>query len=232
MKTVKLSIVRLPIKGLSLLVMMIGLFCFSACQENAVAPEVAEDDALVQKLLAMGFDLNSIEDQGDAYLVDGKVTYPKSELSKLADQSNDAGTTTESTLASFYRYFNPRIVDHFYTADPSEFRFGNLTGYRFEGIIGRIYRSSHPGTVPLFRYFNRSGDHFYTTNFQELGYGRAGYNYQGIKGYVFPGGGSGRLPLYRFFNSTLGNHFYTTNYNEGRSAPGYRYEGVQCYIAR
>jgi len=49
----------------------------------------------------------------------------------------------------------------------------------------------------LYRYWNPgAGDHFYTTNWGELGSGRYGWNYEGIQCYVFPNviGGSPQGP--------------------------------------
>ncbi len=44
-----------------------------------------------------------------------------------------------------------------------------------------------PITVPLYRYWNPGiGDHFYTTNWNELGSGRYGWGYEGIQCYVDP----------------------------------------------
>ncbi|MCH8147426.1 MAG: S8 family serine peptidase [Planctomycetes bacterium] len=84
----------------------------------------------------------------------------------------------------------------------------------------------------LYRYWNsRIGDHFYTTNFRELGNGRHGWRLEGIQCYVFPRRHAGCVPLYRYWNPRIGDHFYTTNFRElGRGRYGWRYEGVQCYV--
>nr|WP_231503762.1 hypothetical protein [Paenibacillus sp. 1-18] len=37
--------------------------------------------------------------------------------------------------------------------------------------------------MPLYRYYNGT-DHFYTTDFNELGNGRSGYSLEGIAGYI------------------------------------------------
>jgi hypothetical protein len=90
-----------------------------------------------------------------------------------------------------------------------------------------------PGAVPLYRYWNGGiSDHFYTTNWAELGAGKYGWNFEQTQCYVFPGQRSGLLPLYRYWNGSVGDHFYTTNWNELHSgALGYRYEGIQCYVS-
>ncbi|RKH22025.1 S8 family serine peptidase [Corallococcus sp. CA031C] len=87
-------------------------------------------------------------------------------------------------------------------------------------------------TVPLHRYWNAgAGDHFYTTNWNELGGGNHGWGYEGIQGHVYPTARSGTVPLYRYWNAGIGDHFYTTNWGElGTGAYGWGYEGIQCYV--
>jgi len=89
-------------------------------------------------------------------------------------------------------------------------------------------------TVPLYRYWNPStGDHFYTTNFRELGNGRFGYRPEGIQCHVLPQQRAGSIPLYRYWNPTVADHFYTTNFRElGNGGFGYNYEAIQCYVYR
>ncbi len=84
----------------------------------------------------------------------------------------------------------------------------------------------------LYRYYNSgNGDHFYTTNSNELGNGRAGYTYEGHAGYVETSQKAGTVPLYRYHNPGNGDHFYTTNWNElGNGRSGFNYEAIQCYV--
>ncbi len=86
--------------------------------------------------------------------------------------------------------------------------------------------------LPLYRYWNPGiGDHFYTTNWNELGTGRYGWGYEGIQCYVSSQQQAGMIPLYRYWNGAIGDHFYTTNWNElGAGRYGWGYEGVQCYV--
>jgi serine/threonine-protein kinase len=88
------------------------------------------------------------------------------------------------------------------------------------------------GTVPLFRYWNPvNGDHFYTTDFGELGAGRLGYRLEKVQAHVYPVPHGGTVPLYRYWNSRNGDHFYTTNYGElGAGRSGYRLEKIQAYV--
>lgn len=87
-------------------------------------------------------------------------------------------------------------------------------------------------SIPLQRYWNPAvTDHFYTTNWSELGGGAYGWGYEGIECYVFATQVPGSVPLYRYWNSGAGDHFYTTNWFElGGGAYGWGYEGVQCYV--
>ena len=85
----------------------------------------------------------------------------------------------------------------------------------------------------LYRYYSSSGsDHFYTTNFDELGFGRSGYSLEGIAAYISTQSYSGTIPLYRAYSSSASNHFYTTNLAELVAAGGlgYVYEGVAGYV--
>jgi hypothetical protein len=87
-------------------------------------------------------------------------------------------------------------------------------------------------TVPLFRYWNPTNtDHFYTTNWSELGAGRHGWGYEGIQCYVAQQQVVGTVPLYRYWNPQIGDHFYTTSWSElGGGRYGWGYEGIQCYV--
>jgi C1A family cysteine protease len=101
------------------------------------------------------------------------------------------------------------------------------------GVSG-VNSPSPGGTyVPLYRYWNPSGgDHFYTTNWGELGGGAHGWGYEGVQCYVSPDPRPGLVPLYRYWNGGACDHFYTTNWAElGAGAHGWAYEGVQCYVS-
>jgi hypothetical protein len=88
------------------------------------------------------------------------------------------------------------------------------------------------GTVPLYRYWNpQVGDHFYTTDWNELGNGNYGWSFERVQCYVHAQAVPGTVPLYRYWNSQDGDHFYTTDWNElGNGNYGWGYEGIQCYV--
>ena len=110
---------------------------------------------------------------------------------------------------------------------PASQRIGNRPNLR--QLLPRV---TPPTTVPVYRYWNgRIGDHFYTTNWGELGRGRSGYRYEGVQCWVRSRRAAGTVPLYRYWNGRIGDHFYTTNWGElGRGRSGYRYEGIQCWV--
>ena len=87
--------------------------------------------------------------------------------------------------------------------------------------------------APLHRYWNAAiGDHFYTTNWGELGNGRYGWAYEGVQCDIAPTARAGLVPLYRYWNNSAGDHFYTTNWSElGSGRYGWAYEGIQGYVS-
>lgn len=86
--------------------------------------------------------------------------------------------------------------------------------------------------VELYRYFNIStGDHLYTTAWDELKEGTAEYTYQGVQCYVYLSRIPGTVPLHRYYNADNGDHFYTTSRDEhGSEDYGYAYERIQGYV--
>lgn len=89
------------------------------------------------------------------------------------------------------------------------------------------------GRVPLYRYWNNAaGDHFYTTNWGELGGGRQGWAYEGVQCLIAPASAPGLVPLFRYWNAAASDHFYTTNWSElGGGRHGWAYEGVQGWVS-
>ena len=86
--------------------------------------------------------------------------------------------------ASFYRWYNPVLKDHYYHYD----RLGGgkrLNGYFFECSIGNIATSRMKGTRELYRWVNPStGRHYYSTDSRAASGVRKGYRFDGIAGYV------------------------------------------------
>jgi len=81
----------------------------------------------------------------------------------------------------------------------------------------------------LYRYYNPgNGDHFYTTNFNELGNGALGYYYEWVQCKIAGSSGVGLYPFYRYYNPSNGAHFYTQDTNEVPA--GFNFEGIQGYV--
>jgi hypothetical protein len=88
--------------------------------------------------------------------------------------------------------------------------------------------------VPLYRYWSPSAtDHFYTTNWAELGEAADGYTFERIACYVWTDASRGGVPLFRYWNPVLTDHFYTADYGElGAGADGYHLESIQCFAVQ
>ena len=92
----------------------------------------------------------------------------------------------EEGSVALYRYYNPEVIDHFYTTNQAEInvtevdQVGNY-GYKLEGVLGYCFSNPTTGTKPLHRYYNKElNDRFYTIYFE----GNA--RYEGIQCYVYP----------------------------------------------
>ena len=110
---------------------------------------------------------------------------------------------------------------------PAAQRIGNRPDLR--QIIGP---STTTVPVPLYRYWNsNSSEHFYTTDWGELGAGKFGWVFETIQCNVDARQAGSNVPLYRYWNSNGADHFYTTNYDElGSGKFGWVFESVQCYV--
>ena len=93
---------------------------------------------------------------------------------------------------------------------------------------------SQQGSAPLslYRYWNAGTyNHYYTTDFSELGNGANGYVFERVEGHVYGSQVSGTVPLKRYYCADNGDHFYTTNPNEpGAGLPCYQFERVEAYV--
>jgi hypothetical protein len=87
--------------------------------------------------------------------------------------------------------------------------------------------------VPMYEYWNPVvGDHFYTTNINELGYYPGNnWTFEGVAFNVYDTQVSGTTPLFRYYNYPDGDHFYTADWNElGYGAYGWYFENVEGYV--
>lgn len=94
------------------------------------------------------------------------------------------------------------------------------------------YRCQGPGTVPVYRLYDGSDDHYYTTSEAEaMALDNSGWDDEGILGYAFDAAGAGRIPVYVLQSSI--DHLYTTSTVEVAFAKtvGYGTESIAFYIS-
>ena len=137
-----------------------------------------------------------------------------------------------------YRFFNPDVGVHFYTASEAERDnvLENLPQYEFEGssyISAPETDDPLTGIRPVYRFFNTStGVHLYTINELErdaIVENLPNYNFEGIAYYAYESEQEGTTAVYRFYNQTLDAHFYTPSAAERdnvlENLPDYALEG-------
>ncbi len=114
-----------------------------------------------------------------------------------------------------------------YTADQVILRF-DLTRFKSEGIVGYVFSTPLPGTVPLYRWFDRRvGSHEYTLS--PGGPDRPNLVNEGIACYVFDHAVPGAVPLYGWHSRR--DHLYTIAADgEGVLRTGYRPAGVTFFV--
>ncbi|KAJ7752402.1 hypothetical protein B0H14DRAFT_425262 [Mycena olivaceomarginata] len=138
-----------------------------------------------------------------------------------------------TTVVPFWRSYKSAIVDHFYTASPTEFlSSANTFSYSFEGVAAGVFSSKEGASVPLFR-LNNGANHFYTTNATEVSeFIAAGYGLELTAAWVYNECICGSHPLFRLFDPKKGDHFYTTSESEVQAflAQGYVSQGIAAFV--
>ena len=158
------------------------------------------------------------------------------------------------------RFFDPVTGKHFYTSNSKEITNITSSGWKQEGFAWNLYpvASSESDLVPdaisgqvkyefanvynnvsldpllnVHRLYNsKSGDHFFTTNDQELLTAqRVGYSYEGVVGRAYSpsvAASNGFTVVQRLYNGRTGEHFYTSSSTEAASlvSLGYSAEGA------
>ncbi|MET0342160.1 MAG: hypothetical protein ABW252_14240 [Polyangiales bacterium] len=125
-----------------------------------------------------------------------------------------------------YRYENSASKEVLLSATPWELS----NQWVRKETLGFVYTQQYANVVPFYRYVNASvGDHFYTTDYNELKGGAYGWEARGIGSYVFDSQVPGTIALYRYATAG-GKHHFTTNKAEGDSKAGYKLERIAAYI--
>jgi hypothetical protein len=162
-------------------------------------------------------------------------------LSFLPPSKDSDGENSSDKLGStVYRFFNPTLGVHFYTADKNERDYvrDNLNNYNYEG---ESYVTVDPvtGNSPeeVYRFFNSTtGVHLYTTNGNERDYiidNLDNFAYEDVKFYAYETEVEGTVPIHRFYEPIIGVHFYTPNEVEKtyveNNLSNYTYESIAYY---
>jgi hypothetical protein len=76
----------------------------------------------------------------------------------------------------------------------------------------QVLVAAHRDCAPLFHYYNKDlKDHFYTSNFLELGGGKLHYDFHGVLMGMYSVQHDGMIPVFRFYNDRSHVHQYSTN---------------------
>ncbi len=147
------------------------------------------------------------------------------------DSYGESGTlnTITGTVPSTYDNTNPDVLSIFNTY-ANAYNGGLWNGFsdRDRLAIRNLYPLDNTQKA-FYRYAGNYGTHFYTTNWNALGYNTPGWVYENYEGFVFSSAGTGRAAIYRYLNSN-GDHFYTQNFSElGYGGGSWSYEGVDGY---
>ena len=150
------------------------------------------------------------------------------------------------TGGSVYRFFNPDLGVHFYTASNAERDdiIANLPNYVYEGesyLAAAETADPLTGARPVYRFFNQNtGAHLYTMSESErdaINGNLPNYNYEGVAYYGYESDRPGATPLYRFYNPAIDAHFYTPSAAERDAVlanlPDYQLEnndGIAFYV--
>jgi hypothetical protein len=146
-------------------------------------------------------------------------------------------------LAPVFRFYNPSVGAHFYTASEPERDMVLLrwsSTYSYEGVAYWVNQTTNRSA--LYRFYNmRTGSHFYTASTQErdkvIAEWSATYSYDGESYRVESQASDGALAVYRFYNVQNGSHFYTASEQErdtvvARWSNTYQYEGPAFWVAQ
>lgn len=140
----------------------------------------------------------------------------------------------KAPMYSYYYNKNFQVVDILLTTTPAEV--AGVAYWTNQGIIGTAFTdNSKPGTIPIYRYFQNNNTHFFTNDFNEIGYGGQHGKYEWIAGYIYKDPTPGAVPIYRY--NADGMHYYTTT-DRGKSftigaslfKKTYVYESILGYI--
>ncbi|KAJ7207420.1 hypothetical protein GGX14DRAFT_366332, partial [Mycena pura] len=155
-------------------------------------------------------------------------------------QSQSRATETcgdPSAAVALNIFFNSGTVDYFLTPDSSV---SSGTGpYDLQGIVGFVFVTAEPSTVPFYRLHKTVGDqdiNFWTTSTSEANSAvQEGFDSDQADPllHIYPTQICGAVPLYRVSNSGAQANFYTTSESQRQdfiTNMGYQDLGIAGYI--
>ena len=152
--------------------------------------------------------------------------------------SYSAGANTGGTATPTYRFNNPFTGGHFFTASEVEkaYVLANLPAYHYEGVGFYTLATQATSTLPIYRFSNSYGFHFFTISESEKSQllFNPNYRYDGTAFYGYATQVAGSAPVYRFTNNLTGASFYTTMEAEKAyviaNLPSYIYQNIVFYV--
>ncbi len=143
--------------------------------------------------------------------------------------------------ASVYRFYNPKVGVHFWTASEQEAAVlrGKGGGFVFEGEQFRAANPGDAGQVDVYRLFHKeSGRHFFTASLEErnavLANKKSGYVNEGVAFKAYAADQGPQDPVYRLFHAKTGTHFYTDSFAEKTALilgqADFRDEGIAFWV--
>ncbi len=109
------------------------------------------------------------------------------------------------------------------------FLYSPLKAYSRDMIIGYVFPSEAPGTVPLYRFYSFENDDYYVSTNPEP---KEGYMLTGLVGYIYPPDApkpKGTVELWSFWNEKSKDHMETTD-QQAEGKEGYEFLELIGYI--
>jgi PKD repeat protein len=147
--------------------------------------------------------------------------------------------TPSALIASpTYRFNNLITGGHFLSSNESEraYVLANLPAYHYEGVGFYTFATQVADSLPVYRFSNSKGFHYFTISEAEKSQllANAAYQYDGAAFYAYATEVVGSTPVYRFQNSISGSSFYTSTTSEYNyvlaNYPAYVYQNIVFYV--
>ncbi|WP_132226010.1 hypothetical protein [Pedobacter sp. ok626] len=103
--------------------------------------------------------------------------------------------------------------------------YSSFPGYTYNGILGYVFTSATPETVPLYKYGHPTNGNVYYSISQS---GPPAYIYIGIVCYVYASQITNAFPVYVNYSASLGGYHRYSKYPD--IFPNYRFDGITFYI--